>query len=217
MIHLDIAGADRLAVMELEAGAEAEGRLGAGRFSVPGGAAEQDFAAAVTAARLHAYTIRPESSTWAAYQCYGDPEWTWRREGVDAQRPTQPLSDELAGVASPVSLTLALETLAIQGELGGRAPAYLLDRLRFLESEFAPLWGAMGAAAESFGLAYAAAEDKQKAIAWYQAALAAPDRSASPRPSCAGHTTRAPSSAPCAPRWAVRSACAPSSPSARTA
>jgi hypothetical protein len=139
------------------------------------------FIDAVGAGRAAALRANPGGNTWAAYQCYGDPEWTWRREGVDAQRPTQPLSDELAGVASPVSLTLALETLSIQGELGGRAPAYLLDRLRFLESEFAPLWGAMGAVAESFGLAYAAAEDNEKAIAWYQAALVAPDRSASLR------------------------------------
>jgi hypothetical protein len=139
------------------------------------------FIDAVGAGRAAALRANPSGNTWAAYQCYGDPEWTWRREGIDAQRPTQPLSDELAGVASPVSLTLALETLAIQGELGGRAPAYLLDRLRFLESEFAPLWGAMGAVAEAFGVAYAAAQDVDKAIGWYQAALSAQDRSASLR------------------------------------
>jgi CHAT domain-containing protein len=139
------------------------------------------FIDAVGAARAAALRANPSGNTWAAYQCYGDPEWTWRREGVDAQRPTQPLSDELAGVASPVSLTLALETLAIQGELGGRGPAYLLDRLRFLEAEFAPLWGAMGAVAEAFGVAYAAAQDAGKAIAWFQAALDAHDRSASLR------------------------------------
>ena len=52
-----------------------------------------------------------------------------------------------------MSLTLALETLAIQSEFGGRTPAHQLDRLRFLESEFAPRWGAMGAvAAAAFGL-----------------------------------------------------------------
>jgi hypothetical protein len=139
------------------------------------------FIDAVGAGRAAALRANPSGNTWAAYQCYGDPEWTWRREGIDAQRPTQPLSDELAGVASPVSLTLALETLAIQGELGGRAPAYLLDRLRFVESEFAPLWGAMGAVAEAFGVAYAAAQDVDKAIGWYQAALSAQDRSASLR------------------------------------
>lgn len=139
------------------------------------------FIDAVGAGRAGALRVNPAGNTWAAYQCYGDPEWTWRREGVDAQWPAQPLSDELAGVASPVSLTLALETLAIQGELGGRAPAYLLDRLRFLESEFAPLWGAMGAVAEAFGVAYAAAGDAVKAASWYRAALDASDGSASLR------------------------------------
>lgn len=139
------------------------------------------FIDAVGAGRAAALRVNPGGNTWAAYQCYGDPEWTWRREGVDAQRPSEPLADELEGVSSPVSLTLALETLAIQGELGGRTPEYLLDRLRFLEAEFAPLWGAMGAVAEAFGVAYAAAKDEEKAIAWYQAALAAADQSASLR------------------------------------
>lgn len=139
------------------------------------------FIDAVGDARAAALRANPRGNTWAAYQCYGDPEWMWRREGVDPQWPTQPLADELAGVASPVSLTLALETLAVQSEFGGKAPARQLDRLRFLESEFAPLWGGMGAVAEAFGVAYAAAQATDKAIGWFEAALAAPDGSASMR------------------------------------
>ena len=143
--------------------------------------AGERFIDAVGAGRAAALHANPRGNTWAAYQCYGDPEWMWRREGVDPQWPTQPLADELAGVASPVSLTLALETLAIQSEFGGKSPAHQLDRLRFLEAEFAPEWGAMGAVAEAFGVAYAAAQAPDEAIGWYRAALAAPDGSASMR------------------------------------
>ena len=114
-------------------------------------------------------------NTWAAYQCYGDPEWTWRREGADAQRPPQAPGDEFAGVASPVSLVLALETVAIRSQFSGATAALQLDKLRYLEAEFAPLWGGMGAVAEAFGVAYASANAIDKAIDWYRAALDAQD------------------------------------------
>jgi hypothetical protein len=52
--------------------------------------------------------------TWGAYQCYGDPDWVFTREGADAQRPARPLADEFAGVASADSLRLALETLTAE-------------------------------------------------------------------------------------------------------
>jgi len=137
------------------------------------------FIEAVGAARSAAWNANRQGNTWAAYQCYGDPEWTWRREGADAQRPAPPPGDEFAAVASPVSLALALETLAIQSEYSGAKPALQLDKLRYLEAEFAPLWGGMGAVAEAFGVAYAGAKAVDQAIDWYRAALAANDGSAS--------------------------------------
>ncbi len=139
------------------------------------------FMDAVGEARAAAWTSHRQGQTWAAYQCYGDPEWSWRREGVDAQTPPLPLGEEFASVASPVLLTLALETLAIQSQFSGAKAETQLDKLRFLESAFAPLWGSMGAVAEAFGLAYAAAESADQAIAWYRAALDAEDGSASLR------------------------------------
>jgi hypothetical protein len=139
------------------------------------------FIDAVGDGRTAALRAGAGGNTWAAYQCYGDPEWTWRREGVDPQRPASQLADELAGVSSPVSLTLALEMLTVQGQLGDRTPGHLLDRLRYLEAEFAPLWGGMGAVAESFAVAYAAAGARVEAIDWYEAAVTAQDGSASMR------------------------------------
>jgi tetratricopeptide (TPR) repeat protein len=137
------------------------------------------FIEAVGVARAAAWNANRNGNTWAAYQCYGDPEWTWRREGADAQAPVPPPGDEFSGVASPVSLTLALETLAIRSEFSGAKAEHQLDKLRFLEAEFAPLWGRMGAVAEAFSVAYAAAQATDKAIEWCRVALDAEDASAS--------------------------------------
>ena len=133
------------------------------------------FIEAVGAARAATWVINRQGNTWAAYQCYGDPEWTWRREGADAQRPPAAPGDEFSGVASPVSLALALDTLAIRSQYSAAAPALQLDKLRYLEAEFAPLWGHMGAVAEAFGTAYASANAVDKAIDWFREALGAED------------------------------------------
>ena len=106
-----------------------------------------------------------------------------RSEGAWAPGPganhARPLSDQFAAVASPVSLTVALENLAIGSEYGGARRDSQLDSVRFLESQFSALWGGMGAVAEAFGVAYAAVKETDKAIAWYTAAVQAADGSAS--------------------------------------
>jgi CHAT domain-containing protein len=137
----------------------------------------QRFMDAVAEAREAAW---PQGgNTWAAYQCYGDPDWTLRREGGDAQRPAQPLADEFAGVASPTALALALETLAVRSKFQ-KAPAETQTaKIRHLEARFADAWGAIGAVAEAFGVAWAAAGDVAQAIPWYERAVAANDASAS--------------------------------------
>ena len=137
------------------------------------------FIEAVGVARTAAWNANRQGNTWAAYQCYGDPEWSWRRAGVDAQRPTSPPGDEFGGVASPVSLAYALETLATESQYSGAKPEIQLGKLRYLEFEFAPLWGSMGAVAEGFGLAYAGANAVDQAIDWYRTAVNAEDGSAS--------------------------------------
>ncbi|HZV92477.1 MAG TPA: CHAT domain-containing protein, partial [Caldimonas sp.] len=143
------------------------------------------FIDAIASARTAAWRARPGGSTWAAYQCYGDPGWTWRRGGADGQGPATPLGDEFAAVSSAPALALALETIAVrlgfEGD-GARSEGWLQaqrDRIRYLESSFAPLWGEMGAVAEAFGLAFAEARDLDKAIEWYRRAVAAADGSAS--------------------------------------
>jgi len=145
------------------------------------------FIDAVAAARTAAWRGGDGGNTWSAYQCYGDPGWTWQREVGDAQRQAALPSDEFAGVSSPPALALALETISIQLRFGGDvdpARQKILaqaqrDKIRFLEEKFAALWGRMGAVAEAFGLAYADARDVDKAIDWYRTAVHADDGSAS--------------------------------------
>lgn len=117
-------------------------------------------------------------NTWAAYQCYGDPNWRYTEGSGDAQRPAVPLGDEYAGVMSAPALALALETLAIECEHQGRDPAQQRARIRHLEAQFATQWGGMGAVAEAFGVACRAAGDTEAAIGWLARAVAANDGSA---------------------------------------
>jgi tetratricopeptide (TPR) repeat protein len=138
------------------------------------------FIDAVAAARAAAWTAT--GNTWAAYQCYGDPEWRWRQRVGDSQQAAAAPGDEFAGVASPVSLVLTLENLAIACDYGNAKGASLdaqADRVRHLEAQFAPLWGAMGAVAEAFGVAFAATNETERALLWFRNALDAQDASAS--------------------------------------
>ena len=144
------------------------------------------FIDAVAAARAAAWRNGAGGNTWSAYQCYGDPGWTWQRGVGDAQRAAAAPGDEFGGVSSAPALALALETIATRLRFGGDDPsqrskveAVQRDKIRFLESKFAPVYGAMGAVAEGFGLAYAEAGERDKAIEWYRAAVHASDGSAS--------------------------------------
>jgi len=135
------------------------------------------FIDAVAEAREAAYT--KEENTWAAYQCYGDPDWTFGREGPTADSPSPASGDEFAGIASASALKVALETIAVQTTFQGFKPDAQLERVRLLEKRFAPKWGNSGSVAELFGRAYVAAGDINVAIPWYERAVAASDGAAS--------------------------------------
>ena len=139
----------------------------------------QRFMDAVQAARVAAYNASPLGNTWAAYQCYGDPDWVWQRTEADTRRTPPPLSKLYAGIASPVALALALETLAVQSATQGAAPESQREKIRYLQARFDSEWGGMGAVAEAFGVAWAAARDIERALHWYRRAVAANDASAS--------------------------------------
>ena len=117
-------------------------------------------------------------NTWAAYQCYGDPDWRYRRETGDAQRPTPP-ADEFGAVSSSNRLLLALETLSVRSEYQHAAPEAQAQKIRYLETAFGSLWGHIGAVAEAFGTAWSKTGNQEKAIEWYEKGRAAADGSIS--------------------------------------
>lgn len=142
--------------------------------------AGRPFVDAVAQAREAAWHDGEASNTWAAYQCYGDPNWIFRRRGGDAQAGHgDPIREEYAGISSPLGLALALERLAVQARHQGGDRGRRIDAIRHLEARFGALWGGMGAVAEAFGVAYAESGQRDSAVAWYAQAVNAGDGSAS--------------------------------------
>jgi hypothetical protein len=141
------------------------------------------FVDAVSAAREACWAAAPGGKTWAAYQCYGDPNWRLRTEVADANaaHATNAVHrrDEFAAIATPVALALALENLATETRFMGRPPAAQRERIVQLQERFAGAWGGIGAVAEAFGVAWEAAGGRNEAIGWFEHAVAANDGSAS--------------------------------------
>jgi hypothetical protein len=135
------------------------------------------FIDAAAAARRAAWRLG--GNTWAAYQCYGDPEWTFRRQVSDSQRPVQTdWTRALASVASPQSLMLVLETIATKAKfekMRDRDEGGLVDlreTVAELERRFGASWGKTGSVAETFATALAEIGDLKEAITWYDRAVA---------------------------------------------
>jgi hypothetical protein len=153
--------------------------------------AGRPFIEAVAQAREDTWQRTPQSKTWAAYQCYGDPNWTFRRATGDAQAaPARATPDPRGGaggvaegIASAAGLALVLEDLAIRTRHASGKVAAQQDKaraqLRELQDQHGEFFGGMGAVAEAFGVAWEAAQDRDAAIAWYGRALRANDASAS--------------------------------------
>lgn len=137
------------------------------------------FIDAVGAAREAAWKANPSGNTWAAYQCYGDPTWTWRRSQPEP-RASAPGREE-GPLASAFGVALALDNLVTEVRFGSRTPQAALDRIRSLEAEHADHWGDQGAVAEAFGLAYTATGAIEDGIQWLQRAIAAEDGGATLR------------------------------------
>ena len=144
------------------------------------------FVDAVVEARKAARAAAPNSKTWAAYQCYGDPDWVLG-SGTRKAQAAAPARDEFEGIASAVGLALTLETLAIRTRFDTahsdqEATAQRTEaqrKLRGLDERYGAQWAAIGAVAEAFGVAWDAAGDRDEAIGWLARALRANDASAS--------------------------------------
>src|SRR5262249_9461535 len=131
------------------------------------------FAEAVGFAREKTRESHPGSNTWAAYQCYGEPDWRYitNDDAGERQVPEMPVS--------PAGLGLELETRATQSKYGTRSPVEGRMRLEELEAAYADRWGNRGAVAQAFGDAYSELGEVESAIRWYSRAMSAEDGCAS--------------------------------------
>ena len=64
--------------------------------------------------------LRRQVNTWAAYQCYGDPDWIFRRKAPDADSFTAPRGEDYSNVGSALSLKLALERIIVGTKFTGK-------------------------------------------------------------------------------------------------
>lgn len=111
-------------------------------------------------------------NTWAAYQCYGDANWTLEPASGSMGARERTAEDCYAGIASSVSLILALEELETSARFDASGSP---DRLCYLDERFGSRWGAQGDVAEAFGRAWSAWRIEEKAVEWYERAVRAGD------------------------------------------
>jgi hypothetical protein len=135
------------------------------------------FIDAVGEAREATYANSPELNTWAAYQCYGDPDWVFVRDTEAAAHP----AEDFSGVGSAVSLKLALMRNVVETKFQGADTAHQLASLHDLEQRFGEKWGDNGDVAELFGEAFLEAGAVEIGLRWYDRAVSAPDGTASMR------------------------------------
>jgi hypothetical protein len=137
------------------------------------------FIDAVGNARRETYLLDPHQNTWAAYQCYGDPDWVFRPAPPDANRAGSAWTDDYSGIASAVSLELELGRIIVSTRFQGEDPGRQRERLHQLESRCASAWGGRGDVAALFGEAFTEAGDVEAGLRWYERAVVAPDGRAS--------------------------------------
>jgi CHAT domain-containing protein len=135
------------------------------------------FIDAVAEAREAAYD--EDDNTWAAYQCYGDPDWVFQRDRDEADVPSATSADEFSGIASAAALKLALETIIVQSKSQQFKAQVQVERIRSLDKRFGPKWGGNGSVAELFGAVYLEEQDFDGALRWYERAVYAEDGAAS--------------------------------------
>ena len=130
----------------------------------------QRFIDAVALARAETYKY--DGNTWAAYQCYGDPDWTFVRQHDWKRGTKQAQPDEFDDLGSINALKLALDTLAVQSEFQEADPNYQRDRLQNLDRRWQKMGWPASEVAERFAVAFAGAGDLSNAIRWYETAIA---------------------------------------------
>jgi tetratricopeptide (TPR) repeat protein len=134
------------------------------------------FAEAVGKAREEVWRRHPESNTWAAYQCYGDPDWMFRDDRRSEAAPRR-----LPEVPSAAALIGRLEALVAAHAYQDRSAEQVRAQVEQLDAACAGVWGGSGAVAAAFGAVYAEIGEFERAVDWYNRALASEDGSATLR------------------------------------
>ncbi len=137
------------------------------------------FIVAVGEARAAARERSPHLNTWAAYQCYGDPDWVFRGKAADPNQATAPLVEDFTGIGSATALKLALKRIVVRTKYQGADVEEQLRNLAQLQKLFGSEWGGSGDVAELFGEAFVEAGDVEAGMQWYETAVAAPNGRAS--------------------------------------
>jgi hypothetical protein len=136
------------------------------------------FIDAVHEAREAAYKHSERVNTWAAYQCYGDPDWVFRQKASDPNQASTAV-DDFSGIGSATSLRLALDRIIVQSKFQGADPSAQLANLTKLEELFKAKWGAKGDIAELFAQAFVETGAVERGLRWYERAVEAADGRAS--------------------------------------
>jgi hypothetical protein len=140
----------------------------------------QRFIDAIASAREAVWQIYGnQEKTWAAYQCYGDPDWILKSGEEDPQTVSTTSFNNETSIVSANSLILALESLKNKASWQGDDNQSVHEQLQKLETKFANFWGKQGEVARAFAIAWDAANHKERAIEWFQQAISAEDGGAS--------------------------------------
>jgi hypothetical protein len=141
------------------------------------------FGDAVYAARRVVWRDFPESTTWGAYQCYGEPTFSLvgrtsrasPAEFVSAAEAREAVTDVLAA-ASRVGKTRGSPGPAERNAAGDHwGSERLVKRLEAIERRLQPEWETDGALLNARAEAWAALDDRPRAIRLYREALRAGD------------------------------------------
>jgi len=138
------------------------------------------FLDAVGAARKAAWKTNPNGNTWAAYQCYGDPDWRY-------DPAAQPVAGGVARdgaiarseIVSAVGLMTEIDAIAVSARYDDCDRGSLIAELQQIEKAAYPAWKLQGAVAEALATAYDACGAPGEAIRLYRSAVVAGDGGAS--------------------------------------
>jgi len=130
--------------------------------------AGETFGEAVRAAREEVWSRCPDVNTWGAYQCYGDPDFRFHRDGETTSRVAAPFGTAHELVAELENL--AADLRATGGADGGERIGRRLARIPAPQSA---AWLKRADVCASLGLTWGETRNWAEAIAWLEKGLTA--------------------------------------------